>query len=361
MVPLHAAFALHNSEWQDQFVDHFRRFLLSNPPDTFSVRDELSWLQYEYVASQFVVLSVRSDRKIQDALPDLLGRQIQAIWSERPAWQWDRPPFRGGMKERLAWKLAAENVGKSYYTAIIDHEQYVFAIAADLVTYERITGTHHSWSSSLGDILNVARKVYEQRVRWESDGGWLFQPGVWTDHPEYLFAGQPTKTPGMHPIPLSDVAEDVSHSFRRPLWIQSLLQAARNSAEATYYSKLLGGLEHQFYVHVLIPPTGDFPAYRTTNWMDGRNGVYRWNYQTGNPNWGYGPYELSGSFAWGWWAFLNSPRIRAAYAAEAVRFPLPMNVLAVYEPNTSVASLQSRAARQREDFRELIVRLASKL
>lgn len=361
MVPLHAAFALREPEWQEQFVDHFKRFLLSNPPDTFSVRDELSWLQYDYLASQFIVLAARSRVSNPAGLADLLGNQLREIWSVRPAWQWAGPPFRGGMQERLQWKLHSLDVKKSYYRAITDHEQYVFAIAADLITYERVTDTRHSWSTTMRDILDVARLTYSQRVVWQPDGGWLLQPGVWADHPEYLYAGQLEKVEGMNPAPLKDVAEDASHSFRRPLWLQSLFQASRNAAEAGYYAKLIAGLERQFFAHVLVPPTPDFPAFRTTNWMDGRNGVFRWHYLPRVPGWGYGPYELSGSFTFGWWTFLDTERIRTAYAEEAKQYPLPLKVLRVYEPNTSTEVLTSPSRRNLDGFRELIVRLASKL
>lgn len=360
MVPMHAAFKLRNPEWQHQFFDHFSKFLLSSPPDTFSVGNELSWLQYDYLASQFLALAAASHAPIPPRLPDLLGRQIQAIWTVRPAGQWTRSQF-SSMKEQLLWKLARRTVPKSYYRAITDHEQYVFTIAADLATYEKTTGTRHSWSSTVDDILSTAREAYTQRVEWQADGGWLFQPGVWTDHPDFLYAGQPQKVVGMKPAPLPDVAEDASHSLRRPLWIVSLLHAARDSKEAAYYARLLKGLEKQFYVHVLVPPTLDFPAYRTKNWMDGRNGVFRWNYQHRGPTWGYGPYELSGSFRLGWWAFLGSKRVSAAYADQARRYPLPPLVLSTYDPNSPAAALRNGPNRQREGFYELIARLASRL
>jgi hypothetical protein len=46
------------------------------------------------------------------------------------------------------------------------------------------------------------------------------------------------------------------------------------------------------------------------NFMDGRNGVYGSKATRGTI---YGPYGLSGTLAYGWWAFLASPRSRSLY------------------------------------------------
>jgi hypothetical protein len=362
MVPLHAAFDLNESEWQRQFFEHFERFRLSGPPEQFSSADELAWLQYDYLVSEFLVLSARKGNPVPSGLADLLTRQVVSLWTVRPAWQWGHAPFPG-MRSRLAWKLGVGRTAKSYYRAITDHEQYLFAIAADLVQYDRLTGKEDPSSRTLREILDTARAVYTQRVVFLPDSGWLFQPGVWADHPEYLYAGRERKVAGMSPAPLPDVAEDVSHSFRRPIWLLSLEGGARDSAEAKYYSDLRRKLDQQFFRHVLKPPVPAFPAYRLTNWMDGRNGVYRWNFSGRGSTWGYGPYQLSSTFTLGWWAFLGSPGIRSVYADELRRFPLSPTVLATYSPNLSDTNSVSPAISpdRLTDFRELLVYLASRL
>jgi hypothetical protein len=361
MLPLHAAFILKDRAWQLQFVEHFARFSQSSPPDTFPAAYELGWLQYDYLVSRFLVLSAKANMPADDRLSILMGKQISALWTNRPAWQWAQPAFRG-MKARLAWKLATASTAKSYYRAIIDHEEFVFAIAADLSEYQRLTGSLNVSPALLKDILETAQTVYAQRVVWRSDGGWLFQPGIWADHPDYLYVKQSHKVAGMAPAPSSDVAEDVSHSFRLPLWLVSLRDAAAGSAEGRNYSALLVGLESQFFTHVLVRPTPAFPAYRLTNWMDGRNGVYRWNYSARGATWGYGPYQLSSTFTLGWWAFLGTKRIRDAYGDEAARFPLSTIVMQGYFPDLSrVDTVPSVTRDPIMDFRELNVRLASKL
>ncbi len=116
-----------------------------------------------------------------------------------------------------------------------------------------------------------------------------------------------------------------------------------------------GGLEKQFYEKVLVPPSPEFPGYRMTNFMDGRNGVYRWEYKGVGKNNGYGLYEVSGVLLEGWWSFLDSPRMREVYQKMAAQFPLPREVETLY-----LGAQRSPSAHVGE-IRELIVRLAGKL
>jgi hypothetical protein len=360
MVPLHAAFQLNEREWQSEFDKLFARFALSNPPDEFASDDELGWLQYDYLVSQYLVLSAHEGHSVPPALSGLLIRTLVKLWTTRPAWQWSHASFHG-MRERIRWKLDSPTTEPAYYHAVIDPEEYVFAIAADLVFLARVTHSSHERKILL-DILATAHEVYQKKVKWKADGGWLFEPGAWSSHPEYRYAGQKSKTVGMAPYPLFDVAEDVSHSLRRPLWLLSLCSAARDREERELYERLISGLHTQFLAHVLVPPTKTFPAYRLTNWMDGRNGVYRWQYASRGETWGYGPYQLSGTFTLGWWAFLASTSIANAYAEEAQAFPLSREIEAIYSPDLSDLDPDAAAVPDPiPGFRELLVRLAAKI
>ncbi len=131
-----------------------------------------------------------------------------------------------------------------------------------------------------------------------------------------------------------------------------------------FYRDLREGLEKQFFNKVLVKPTKDFPFYRTTNFLDGNNGVYRWNYQSLGPNKGYGPYELSGTLALGWWAFLESERVRALYRDLAQRYPESKDLISFYLGPTGTrtrpaSELDPQAPGNR--LRLLIMQLASEL
>jgi hypothetical protein len=364
MVPLHAAFELDEPDWQSQFREHFSRFVASLPTEEDLAGARLDWLQYLYAASRFLVLASDASRGdlVPTGLPEFVAEQVHRYWSVRPAAQYARAPFPGGIRERLDWKLSVTSVPKSYYRAIIDEESFLFAMAADVRHWENTSQLRSQWSSELDEILDVARAAYAQRAVPQSGGGWLFQPGVWADHPDFAYAGQNGKVPGMPKAPLADVAEDASHSLRYPLWLVSLRGAARDQAEYAYYSALLVGLARQFTSRVLVQPGDSFPAWRLTNFMDGRNGVYRWQYSTAGEGNGYGPFELSGSFNLGWWGFLRSSLVREAYADQALRFPLPAQVLETYVgPSTTRQRhpLVTLPNDYSNGFRELIVRLAS--
>lgn len=335
MVPLHFAFLNDQELLQDQFAQHFQRFVKAYPE--YMAQGRLNRLHYFYLASRFLVLATEKGRQdlIPSELSSILYTDIKYLWQDSPAWQWSRDSFLGGIRERVLWKLNHKDVKQSYYRAIIDEEMFLFAIAADLRAYERLSGLEDS--PILTDILDVTYRVFQQEVVLQEDGGWLFQPGVWTDHRDYAYAGRKGKTPGMEPLPVPGIASDSSHSHRFPLWLTNLAGAyPPGSNERRFYNHLKEGLEKQFFNKVLVPPTKDFPGYRMRNFMDGGNGVYRWEYATAGQDAGYGPYELSGTLLLGWWFFLDTSRIRHVYQDLAESFPLPPEVMDLYEgPGTS--------------------------
>jgi hypothetical protein len=366
MVPLHAAFALGRRDWEQEFSDHFTRFVSVGLAGRTHATDRLARAQYLYLASRFVVLAARANRAelIPPGLVTLLQHELENSWQRDSVGSWDRG-FAGGLRERVDWKLGARTWPRSYYRAIDDLECYQFAIAADLRSYELAQGGAKGSTAVVRDVLDHARRAFEQRVSPLPDGGWLFQPGVWADHPDFLYAGQEQKVPGMPAAPLRDVAEDASHSFRFPLWLTSLIEAyPSGSADRAYYEGLRRGLARQFLADVLVRPTPDFAGYRITNFMDGRNGVYRWGYQ-GRRDWGVGPYELSASLTLGWWAFLADDSVRPVYRDLASRFPLGPQVLRLYVGGPTAASTRDPrriiAESWADNLRELIVRLAALL
>lgn len=330
MIPLHSAFHLRDEQWERSFADHFSRMVTN-----FSAlpAEDLGRLQYLYVASQFLVLAKDSGKQdlIPRTLPGLLYTDILNVWTKKPAWQWGRAPFPGGVRERTLWKLSARQLPKNYYRAITDVDFFVFAIAGDLKSFITDPAEVRVWSPTLDDILSIARRTFSQEVVFQSGGGWLFQPGVWSDHPEYQYAGNSEIRSSMRPAPIRDISADSSHTLRFPLWLTSLMRAyPPDSADYRYYEGLRSGLEKQLFNKVLVKPSESFPCYRMTNFMDGTNGVYRWNYASVGEGSGFGPYGLSSSLLQGWWALLGTDRIRAVYRDAAASFPWPKQCVEVY-------------------------------
>src|SRR5437764_13071812 len=305
MVPLHSAFANRDSAAEEAFSTFIRRFL--DTGQTSLPADAETQLQFSYVLSRFVVLADRAGRDdlVPPGLDAYLYQKVHQWWVGQPHPQWGLPNANATMADRLHWILSNPKVTQSYHRAVQDTELFLLAIAADLRQHERLTGRVSG--DSTGDLtsaLATAEMMFQQLVVPQPGGGWLFQPGVWTDHDDFLFAGNAQKAGGLQPAKVPGIAEDSSHSFRMPLWLTSLAEAySADQRQHGFYGQLKAGLEQQLFTKVLVPPTADFPGYRLTNFMDGRNGVYRWGHEGQGPDNGYGPYELSGSLTLRWWAF----------------------------------------------------------
>lgn len=335
MVPLHAAFERGYEPGQREFAAHVARFLQYRDSVHLKPDAQISWLQYFYFLSRFTVVAASHDRAdlIPPELPAALRGWIGQLWLEGPAWQWYRKPFPGGVRERVEWKLSrARGVkGKSFEHAILDQELLLFAIAADLRRYGRTFGSPLANDSVLQEIGRYALRVYADRVAWNADSGWTFQPGIWRDHPDHLYECRQEKRAGLEPCPAIMGAEDASHSHRVPLLLRSLAEAEPAGSEGrAYYEHLLWGLERQFFSRVAVPPSAEFAGWRMRNYMDGQNGMYRWEYASLGPNQGYGPYELSGVLLHGWWAFLPGERASGLFVSLAAQFPLREDQIAVY-------------------------------
>ncbi len=364
MVPLHAAFSRNDPEWEKDFSDYFRHFMQSSDQITDVM---LSRLQFLYLGSQFIVLAEKSrhTEMIPNGLPDLLFSEIQSAWLEKPAWQWEHPSFMG-IRGRTLWKLNTHRVAKTYFRAIGDDDLFLCAIAADLRTYGGTSEQQKAWRAPLNDILEVAHRAYTQEVVHTAVGGWVLQPGVWTDHPDFQYAGNARAVPGIQRAPVRDIPWDSSHSARFPAWLNSMMNAYAPGSEAyDIYANLRGGLAKQFFIKVVVPPSPDSPCYRTNNFMDGSNGVYRWGYKELGPDVGYGPYQMSGGLLLGSWIFLETEQSKSLYHNLASQYPWPPQCIELYYgPNPGGAPYtqkdldpKSRAMR----LRYFLVLLASEL
>lgn len=316
MIPLHAAFVTEDIVLQRKFYDQFDQYSQTVRKDN-SILPE-NWLQrlhYNYLASRYLVLSMKYNNELViPELYDILTEDIYNLWCSQKIGTWGTSEQFTGMKERIIWKLEVRDVKHSYYRAITDDELFLFAIAADLRNYERMVKNPEQHSDKLTDILNMAYTIFENKGVEQVDGGWLFQPGVFKDHRDYIYAGQIKITENMSPLPVDGIGMDTSHSHRLPLFLTSLAEAYENNDhQYVFYKEIKKKLERQFYNKVLVLPDEFNPEFRTKNFMDGTNGVYRYRYSTLGDNEGYGPYELSGTIKLGWWSFLGTQRISEMY------------------------------------------------
>jgi hypothetical protein len=335
MLPMHAAFERRYLPGQEEFADHVTRFLQYRDSVDLRGQDVLDWIQYFYFLSRYTVVATTHDRAdlVPAPLPEALRAWVGGLWLRIPAWQWYRKPFPGGMRERLNWKLSGARAlrGKSFEHAVRDQELLLFAIAADLRSYGRAVGSKLADDPVLEEIDRYARRVYANRVGWNRDSGWTFQPGLLRDHPDHRFQCRHEKRAGLEPCSTATGVDDASHAHRYPLMLRSMAESEpAGSKDRAFYERLLQGLERQFFRRIVVPPSADFPGWRIHNYMDGENGMYRRQYRSLGPNQGYGPFQVSGALLQGWWTFLPGPRARELYRRIAMQFPLTEQQLAVY-------------------------------
>jgi hypothetical protein len=329
IVPIHAAFALGEESWQRQLGDAFAA-ALRNRRDIATGR--LHRLQFLWMAARFVAVATEAKKpdRIPAGLPDFLESEFERFWAREPAWQWGSPELPG-IKARIRYKLDRAPRTPSYYGVILDEDQYVLALASDLRGYRRATGIATPRQAMLDEAYDLAREVYRARGEFQADGGWLFDKGYWTDFPDFAHAGRDRPETGP-PKKVPGIAADSSHSHKFPAWLTSHIFGSEPGSRARErFQEMIRGLERQLFTHVIKPPSPDFPGYRATNFMDGRNGLYRWDIASeGFAGTGYGPYELSGTLTLGWWALIGSERTRALYEGILATFPLEPAVIRAY-------------------------------
>jgi len=364
-VPLHAAFALGRRDWQQAFGDHFQSFIDAGPP---RIDNPLYRFQYLYLASRFLVLA-QSHRRIDlipEGLPAELFREVQRAWEIEPARHWSHDPERQGlvMRDLLDWKLRVRDVEPGYLRAFRDEELFLLVVAADLEKFRRSSQEPTGLDENvLADVLETSDRLFSQELSRLDDGpGWLLQAGVWSSHPDYRYAGHGRLEPNLDPAPIEGLSMDSAHRHRLPLWLISLAGAHdAGTSGRTHYLGLWRQLETHFMETILVSPGQGFPGYRLVNFMDGRNGVYRYGYQTLGAAQGYGPYGRSGKLRLGWWRFLPGRPPYRLYRDLCAEHPLPEPVATLYTGPATSRTRHPIITEVEDRFRELLVYLAAEI
>lgn len=201
------------------------------------------------------------------------------------------------------------------------------SISADLQTID--LACKYPTALIVRQTVALAYKAFTEKAVKTSSGGWLLQPGIYSDYPDFIYAGNSILAPGLKPKLIANISDDSSHDTRLPLLLVGLrcnAEMLNHNAEAKRYLSLENGLETQL-IDVIAKPTSH--GILMTNYMDGRNGVYRYGYATVGANLGYGPYQLSGTFNLGWWSFAGA-RAQSLYLQQINDLPFSAATLATY-------------------------------
>lgn len=334
MVPMHEAFQAGKLRRIAEFRIFFDR---AHQNRDELVKGRLSRLQFLYLISRFVALESKVKPCSNAVVPlgQWLGDEVNNALTS-PAWLWGRHDFPD-MFQRLDYKLSDKPAARSYYKAIFDEELFALAIASDLVYAFR------GCSLTLPPAVSKANELHP--VIWTTlghteRGRWIFQPGVWTEHPDFKFAGHPALKSDLEPRPVKGIGWDTSHASRHPLFLLSAA-CGQQGDERSKLNSIRKRLAQTFLDIVLVPPTVDRPAYLTRNFMTGENGVYRYGYGTKGKSGGYGPFQLSGTFMLGWWAFA-SDQLRPIYARQASLMPFDHQLLNYFGEGTVTDPTRAR-------------------
>lgn len=321
LMPLiHAAFQLEQDTWLTELADHYSR---AAEFDHSQVDRELYRLQYFYPALEFMRLATESDRAelVPAKLLTTINAEVESLWLRADAGNWFTT-FRG-MRSRLLWKLDAKYVDYSYYRAVNDSTLMVMAMAADLKAIETARGEETRWTRTLDDILSLADRMYEQEGQFNPDGSWIFQQGVWRDYYTHQFAGYSSVEPGARPQPVADIGEDAGHAMRYPIFLRSMANAYPIGSETRErYEQRLDGFRELIDRTILVHASDETPYYRLNNYIDGTNGVYRWNYPTLANNTGILPFQQSRVLLHGWYGLAGGTTVQNVYHTLRSQFPL---------------------------------------
>lgn len=363
MLPLHHAFSASGSRSQRrEFDDFFARFE-QEAPILFD-DNTLRTGQFSYLISRYLVLSAQMGRwgAVQERLRHRLLAFVEFQWLWRIRYDVTFTQRFAGHSQRMRWKLEAPQHAPEHAAALVDDEWFVMAIAADLSRLNELLPALKQ--TMLARVMEESCQAVREAGHFTAEGGWLLQPGVWWDHPDYAYAGHAQLAAGLTEAPRQGIEQDSSHAHRLPLWLISLEAGAQSDSCRVLYRDARQGFARQLKTHVWHDASGDFPAPRLSNYLDGSNGVYRYGYATLGEQGGYGPHELSGVLLTGWYGFLGTNWIRSAYGQLAQSFPLPEQVVRVYTGPATSRARQAQVALPdywNNGFAELQARLAAAL
>lgn len=337
MIPMHYAFMARDKKGVSEFEILMSRFAINELPG-----GQLNQAQWMYFVSRYLALRSQVGLPIDGSdayLVQRLSAWLYNRWVLEPAYQWEKLPFFGA-NARLSYISSKEAVfNYGYYKAVIDYELFLFAIAGDISFVLQKNPNmskklRKEEKNSIRDVLETGIGIIRERGYFTKSMGWLFQIGVWSDHEDYRFAGHEKLDANLNEALVNDISEDASHSHRWPLFFRSLLNSPNLDMDDKHYlKKAYRGFCKQFRDVVVQK---DSEGVLLTNFMDGKNGVYRYRYSTVGKNnkLGYGPYELSGILGESWYPFCVG--VNDVFVAYQNSYPLSRKMLDIYTgPNTT--------------------------
>lgn len=184
----------------------------------------------------------------------------------------------------------------------LEFSDYLFAlICAMTVELGNKSGVKTS-SQGLPDQIT---KNILYAIKTNSDlrnNGWVLDPGKYSNHHDWSYAGYTSiESLGCqndtHCIPakrpVDTIGHDVSHfTSKWSTFLDAIAQIQLSDSNSDDVQELKKRFWNQLKYSV-IDTSEEAPTYRLRNFMDGSNGLYRWNYQNRGASAAYLPYEAT--------------------------------------------------------------------
>jgi len=181
-------------------------------------------------------------------------------------------------------------------------------------------------------LASYAYSYVQGAIYWNNseDNDFIWEKGIRKEDDDYKYAGKvngeyqtiPTDEKCADPYStdpdcnlevaiVDTIGMDSSHYLGKWLvFFKALKDASLNEIEKSFYDEVLKSNSIRLEKNVSEFVDG---VYKLTNYMDGTNGVYRWNYLNRGKNFGYNSYELSNIQVWSSLAFLDSKKVDDIY------------------------------------------------
>ena len=172
----------------------------------------------------------------------------------------------------------------------------------------------------LDEMCNNGKLLLKIGMSNPGPESWTWQPGKMSDHDDFKYAGNAKIAEHLEEKKVKNISFDSAHFYG--MWPLMFL-SARNSSqpnEQIFFQNAIEGLIRNLMENVVdYDEAGCVVRYR--NYIDGTNGVFRWNYENKGSHYGHSEYSLSYTPFFSSLALLDDVRIVKHYQTISACYP----------------------------------------
>lgn len=197
----------------------------------------------------------------------------------------------------------------SYKAAITAKELLVLMSACELLPVAK-KNAHPT--QVLGEMCIEGKRLLKTGMTSTDLDSWVWQPGKMTDHKDYKYAGNAYISDNLPIKKVKNISMDSAHFYGK--WPLFFLSAKNSSVgqEKTFFDRAINGLINNLFINV-VSNNKEECIVRYKNYIDGTNGVYRWNFQDRGKKFGHNAFALSYTPFFSSLALLDDQRIAEHY------------------------------------------------